>query len=89
MRETPSLQASVCLGRQPQQPLDGQADVVGAHQGLADEDGRDAGGLAAARRRARVADAALADQDDLGRDPVAEPEGQVEVGDEPAAGRGC
>ena len=30
------------------------------------------------------ADAALADEGDVGGDPVAEPEGQVEVGDEPA-----
>ena len=31
--------------RQAEQPLDGDADVGLAHQGLADEDRRDAGGL--------------------------------------------
>ena len=76
------------LGGEAEEALDGQADVVGAHQGLADEDGGDAGRFEALDVAAG-ADAALADEGDVGRDPVAEPEGQVQVGDEPASGRGC
>ena len=74
--------------RQAEEPLDGQADVGRLASGFADEDGRDAGGFQPLDV-APGADAALADQDDVGRDLVAEPEGQVEVGDEPLVGRGC
>ena len=35
------------------------------------------------------ADAALADQHHAGRDPVAEPERVLQVGDEASSGRGC
>ena len=65
-----------------EEPFDGEADVEGAHQGLADEDRVDAGGFEAFDV-APGADAALTDEGDVGRDAVAEPEGEVEVGDEP------
>ena len=76
------------LGGEAEEAFDGEADVVGAHQGLADEDGGDAGGFEALDVAAG-ADAALADERDVRRDRVAEPEGLVEVGDEPRSGRGC
>ena len=61
--------------------LDGEADVGGAHESFADEDGVDAGGFQA-EEVGVGADAALADEGDAGGDLVADPEGQVEVGDE-------
>ena len=49
------------LGGEAEEAFDGEADVGGAHQGLADEDGGDAGGFEALDVAAG-ADAALADE---------------------------